>query len=599
MTEKNRTKKKVTARDSGRFMNLMKASFIAISADIFLVLLKYGLAKITGSAVLLADALHSAGDFAVSFSVLLSIIVNYFFNENIWARNAERIVAFSISIFLIIGSADVIGGVFGSDSAGFILESDIPLLVAYIGVSIACAFILMMSIYKRGIGEKFDSIAFTAEGMHTHSDFFTSFGVLVTLFLAFFGIHLERVMTLFVGLLVMRIGIKLFFESITVTHPLSSVVRIIDKILPERYSQQSAHIQKFISGRYQRLAEIFARYSSRSEDWILNRRKKLISINGIIIVFLYISTGFYTVQPWQKGIEEFMGSVHEINGPGLHYHVPKPAGSVVLVDTEVAVRLESGFRTNSEFEGKEPEVYLWEFSHMEGRYIKVQDESIAISGDENLIDGNFLCYYKITDPVVYALDNENSHEILRSLLCHVIHGVLGHYRAEEVLISRRSMVEKEILETFRREVKGLPLGVRILSVYMQQIHPPVEVVKNYRSVASAREKKDEIIHNANGYGNDLVPRSRGRGIEMVLQAEGYAFEKNEVATGELMQFREKQYYFSQWPFVNRKRLWWETVVNALKNRKIYIVPSRSRKRHMPSDTAQYRARDENPGDIEE
>ncbi len=197
---------------AGRFNALVKASFIALGADIFLVSLKSALAVITGSAVLSADAWHSAGDFAVSLTVLTSIIVNHKMQAKAWARNMEGLVALFISFILVLGGMKVVIGVFTGEASKYALSAGIPLVIAIAGISVAVAVAFIMFRYKRSIGLKHKSIAFIAESVHTSSDFFTSIGVWLTLLLGFFGIHIERLTAFIVGLIVMRIGVKLFIK---------------------------------------------------------------------------------------------------------------------------------------------------------------------------------------------------------------------------------------------------------------------------------------------------------------------------------------------------------------------------------------------------
>ena len=154
--------------------------------------------------------------------------------------------------------------------------------------------------------------------------------------------------------------------------------------------------------------------------------------------YLYISA---PVSTWSVLIRpdwsSFSAGVIEKNGPGLHYHLPKPAGNALLVDTASIIQLESGFRTDMNYRGKEPEMYLWENMHNEGRYTKVPEEALTIAGDENLIDVNFICYYKITDPVQYALNIENAHETLRNLFVYEIHSLCAQYSLDDLLSSKR------------------------------------------------------------------------------------------------------------------------------------------------------------------
>ena len=284
--------------DQDRLKSLVKASFIAIFIDLFLIGLKYMLAKFTGSAVLLADAWHSGGDFAVSFSVLLSLIFNHKFKQNIWARNAEGLVALLIAGILLFGSINVIIGAFRNEVERFLLEPGIPLVIAIFGISIACAISFEMFRYKERIGEKFSSIAFKAESDHTRSDYFTSFGVLLTLVLGYFSIHVERVMTFLVGLMVFRIGFKLLLKSLNYFNiPIEAGVNLLKNIIPDRYEKPIKDVAHNIIKLYTDFKNIISQLFFVREEWIIRRKKAIVISVFVFCTLLYFGTGFYSNLP--------------------------------------------------------------------------------------------------------------------------------------------------------------------------------------------------------------------------------------------------------------------------------------------------------------
>ena len=583
MNEKSRRNSEIPSVDPARFRALVKASFIAIGADLFLVILKSVLANTTGSAVILADAWHSGGDFAVSFTVLISIIVNHRFRENAWARNAEGLVALLISAVLILGSLKVISGVLGNEAARFTLKPDIPLVIAIAGISLASVIAFAMFRYKRKIGKRHNSIAFTAESIHTYSDFLTSFGVWLTLMLGYFGVHIERLMTFLVGLAVLRIGFKLFLQALRFFNVSLKLRFRWEKLLPGQIREKTVGFWGTIQLGFNRLIEAVTKVRFFREEWLLKNSRRILTVNLFIIALLYIGTGFYAVLPYQTGLELLFGKVQEQNAPGLHYHIPKPFGKVILVDTGVAARVESGFRTVWNFEGQEPEAYLWEFTHSQGRYIRVPEEAIIITGDENLVDVNVLCYYRIVDPVQYALENDNAHELLRSLFCYEVHATMGTYHLDTLLTSGRGLVQEQLKRNMEELVQMVPLGVKILKVSMHEAHPPLEVVPQYRSVASARERKNEIIHEANSYYNNLLPKSRGKARASIFYSEAFAEERTAAAVGAGESFILKQANFSRFKALQKDRLWWEMVEKVMSEKSVIILPSEAKRRIYTSE----------------
>ena len=573
-----------TLSDSTRFKALVKASGLAIGADLFLIALKYALGVLTGSSVLFADALHSGGDLAVSVIVLCSIVVHYGFKDNGWARDIEALVALHIAFLLIISSITVMAGAFSNETARFRLIRGIPLVIAIGGISIALGVIFAMSRFKRQVGEQYASVAFIAEGMHTQSDFLTSAGVWLTLLLGYFNVHLERIMTLFVGLAVFHIGVRLFIRALKAFSMTPAVIERTKRLMPPAVKARLISVRQHIDSLTMDIRSVFSRFPRIREKWVLEQKYRLIVGNSILIGLLYFGTGFYTVLPHQTGLELFLGKVTEQNPPGLHIHAPKPFGDVVWVDTAVTARVESGFRTDWDFQGEEPEAYLWEFTHTEGRYRKVPEEAITITGDETLIDTNFLCYYRIVDPVQYAFNTENAHEILRSLFSREIHAELRHYRLEDLLTSERKHIQAILLEKMQQAVACFPLGVTILNVYMREAHPPVEVVPSYRAVASARENKIELIHTANTYANAILPLSRGQSVAVIAKAEGDAAEQFSTASENTQNFLVKQQIFRQTEAVQRVRLWWNTIEVALKDKALTILPQGTKRRVYSSET---------------
>jgi regulator of protease activity HflC (stomatin/prohibitin superfamily) len=130
----------------------------------------------------------------------------------------------------------------------------------------------------------------------------------------------------------------------------------------------------------------------------------------------------------------------------------------------------------------------------------------------------------------------------------------------------------------KQAVAELPLGVEILNVYMREACPPIEVVPNYRAVASARERKNKIVHSAHTYANAVLPLSRGQVAKDLALAETEAHERVCEATGEVQSFLLKEQIFSQTESVQRVRLWWNTIEAVLRDKVLYILPKNMKHR---------------------
>ena len=147
-------------------------------------------------------------------------------------------------------------------------------------------------------------------------------------------------------------------------------------------------------------------------------------------------------------------------------------------------------------------------------------------------------------------------------------------------------VQNELTEKMKDAVERLYLGVEIIKVYMQEAHPPIEVVPMYRAVASARERKDEIIHRANAYANKLLPISRGQKEKKILESQAYSFERKEATASDAKTFHLKEQMFSKYPALQKARLWWEKIEKVLKNKTLYVLPGNAKRRFYTSELPQ-------------
>lgn len=563
---------------SARLRTLIKASGLAILVDALLIGTKYLFAFLTGSQVFVADALHSGGDLAVSLVVLCSIVIHHLHREHRWLKHTEAVVSLLISMALIVGSSMLLWDGVTGEAERFVVNRGIPLVAAIGGMTVLLFVTIAMSRFKRLVGESCESQAFCAEGTHTYADFLTSFSVFATLCLAYFGIHVERFMALLLGLIVLRVGFNLLYRTIVTSGIVPVIVRFCKTSLSRSARKKLRRLRKRFLPSCPELPRIRLSFPMVREEWIFSNRKRLLLVNIVLVCLFYIGTGVYQVQPHQTGLELLFGKVVKENGPGLHLHAPQPFGAVVYVDTGLSHRLESGFRTQTNFQGEEPEVYLWEFMHTDGRYVKNTNESIGLTGDEYLADVNFLCYYKILDPTTYALKTENAHEILRSIFVHKVHAELNRHQLDSLLTVQRGLVQENLLKSMQDAVRELPLGVEVSIVYMREAHPPIDVVSSYRSVVSSQEEQQRMIHDAHSYKNATIPLSQGKAESIIAKAEASSVEKIYAAMGKAESFQARQEAFDLFEAVQKKRLWWSAVESALAGKQIVVLPQGVRRR---------------------
>ena len=62
--------------------------------------------------------------------------------------------------------------------------------------------------------------------------------------------------------------------------------------------------------------------------------------------------------------------------------------------------------------------------------------------------------------------------------------------------------------------------MQINSVTLEAVRPPQEVNEAFRDVASARQDRQRVVNEAQGFAAALLPSARGEARRIRLQAEG-------------------------------------------------------------------------------
>jgi len=126
----------------------------------------------------------------------------------------------------------------------------------------------------------------------------------------------------------------------------------------------------------------------------------------------------------------------------------------------------------------------------------------------------------------------------------------------------------------------LGLGVEILFVGLQDIHPPIgdktaPVAGSFEEVIGAEQEMRANILKAEGEAAEMVPRSRGEAAKLLAEAKGASYERILTSGAKAKQFRDLIKAYQSGPDVFKQRKYYGTLANALTNvRKYVIVPEK-------------------------
>ncbi len=267
-----------------------------------------------------------------------------------------------------------------------------------------------------------------------------------------------------------------------------------------------------------------------------------------IVAILWLLSGIYIVEPAEVGVVLRFGAYHRMTEPGPHYHFPYPIESVYTPKVTQIRRVEVGFRslgTDSQFRQSQSRL--------------VPEESLMLTGDENIVDVQYIVQYQVKDAKDFLFNVQNQDETVKNAAEAAMRAVIGDNKIDSALTDGKLQIQNQTRDELQGILDKYNAGIRVVAVQLQDVHPPREVVESFKDVASAREDKVRITNEAEAYSNDILPRARGSAAQLINEAEGYRQSKVLEAQGDAKRFLLVLEEYNKAKDVTRQRLFLETM----------------------------------------
>ncbi|MBL51273.1 MAG: FtsH protease activity modulator HflK [Candidatus Marinimicrobia bacterium] len=283
---------------------------------------------------------------------------------------------------------------------------------------------------------------------------------------------------------------------------------------------------------------------------------KLIPLLGIALA-LWLFTGVYMVGPDEVGVVRTFGEYTRVAQSGLNYHFPYPIESVSTPKVTEVKRIEIGFRTLRN-----------------GQYRTVEKESLMLTGDENIVDAEMIVQYKIKDPVSYLFNIVGPELTVREASEASLRTVVGRNKIDETLTTGKFTIQEETKTQLQAILDKYESGIYVVAVQLQDVSPPKEVIGAFKDVASAKEDKNRMVNQAEGYRNDIIPKARGEAEAMIRDAEGFKESRIKRAEGDATKFTTILKEYRKAKSITQKRLFLETMEKVLPDIDKVIIPDK-------------------------
>ncbi len=294
---------------------------------------------------------------------------------------------------------------------------------------------------------------------------------------------------------------------------------------------------------------------------------RLIALIAIVGAVVWLSSGFYRVEPDQQGVVLRFGAFQRTTLPGLNYHLPWPIEQALTPAVTRINRTEVGFRIAADSAGVNrigaSQDLGRDVSGRSGPAREVLEEALMLTGDENIIDINFSVFWRIRDASTFLFNTRNPENTVKSVAESMMREVIGRTPIQPALTEARARIEQEVTAGAQGVLDQYGVGVEITQVQLQKVDPPSAVIESFRDVQRANTDADRARNEAESYRNDIVPRARGDAARITAEADGARQANIAEAGGQAQRFLSVYNAYSAAKDVTVKRLYIETMQDIL------------------------------------
>lgn len=235
---------------------------------------------------------------------------------------------------------------------------------------------------------------------------------------------------------------------------------------------------------------------------------------AVAILVVWLLSGFFHVQEGDAGLVLRFGKLVRVVNPGLRYRFPAPFEEEIIVRVSVWNKIDGGASSKSQGD----------------------EQSLILTTDENMVHVNYTVMWKINDVVEFLFNGRDPENTIRLATESAIREVIGQSQARLVLTEDRERIGIASQELLQKILDQYKIGVQIMSVQLQRVEPPLQVIEAFNDMQASLIDADRSKNEAEAYKNDRVPRARGEAQKLIQDATAYKDQVLLKSQGEVARF---------------------------------------------------------------
>jgi membrane protease subunit HflK len=285
-----------------------------------------------------------------------------------------------------------------------------------------------------------------------------------------------------------------------------------------------------------------------------NQNMILAGVAGFAFLVWALSN-VYIIQATERGVVLRFGEYVDAISEGIHWRLPYPIETVEKVlMTQRQIDIGNPARTPNT--------------------VRASDESLMLTGDENIVDIDFSVFWRVTNPNNFLFNVENVEPTIRAVAESAMREAVGQAKINSVLTEGRVQIQQRVRTNMQSILDSYGAGVEVVEVTLQKADPPAQVIDAFRDVQAAAADADRARNEAEKYENSKVPEARGLAAQSIQQAEAYKKQVEAEAEGEAARFNSIYEQYRNARGVTRERMFLETMEKVLGPMNKVIIDSK-------------------------
>ena len=295
--------------------------------------------------------------------------------------------------------------------------------------------------------------------------------------------------------------------------------------------------------------------------WSIRLIKTVIPYAAIgALLLIWGVSGVVKIDSHQQGALYRLGRLEpDTLEPGIHMTLPWPFDRVEVYDTKTVQQMTIGYLSDEDQDN------LWTKAHGEEEY------RLLLGGGEELVSINLRLQYRISDLPSYLKTSADPELIMQGIAYETVTARTINTDLFSLLATDRSAFADSFCAEVNARVQERGLGLEVVSVVLESIHPPVSIASVYQDLVSAAIDAEQIVLAAEGEAAVRLIAAESEKLVTVSKAYAEQHRMLAAANAEVAGFRASVAADEAYRDQYRYQKYLEAIISAYGDAKVVLV----------------------------